>query len=277
MRLYAHTNVFSSLLDSPLEDFFVKEGENEFSYEIKRKFQAPYVPAEYFVESINILPNEINPSDLRSVASDYIQKIVEDHLNYRIKINYPISPNSEYGELPLMSFNLDGLIGALWFQFYQYASGITKFGECKKCGEWFIQSDQKKEKWKQFCSDICRASYSKISEELNFIKDILAKSGYDKNRIFSERAIYLNNGRNFRADLILPNKKSKDEINLIDLKTTKYKENATDMYDGIFSQNENIKNILIVFNDGVWGRKRIGEWKSLGNLSSSVFKTFLKL
>ena len=142
-----------------LENYFSIEGGNEIHLDIKKINQNAKVPAKYFIECYGMLDDDEKNYPLERILSNlarkYVQSIIEDHLDYRLKIQR----NKELRDikpLSLLFIKVDGLIGALWLQFYQYATNLSKFGYCKTCGDWFLQSDQRVVTRKEFCSNKCK-------------------------------------------------------------------------------------------------------------------------
>jgi len=284
MKLFQYSEdeaiIFSEVFSNEiLRNYFSIDGD-EIHLDIKKDYQNPFVPAQYFIENFHILDSAEKDMPLTrilpSLAGRYIQKTIEDHLDHRLKIHY----NKELRNTPhsLISIKVEGLIGALWLQFYQYAAGLTKFGFCQTCGNWFLQSDQRVVTRKKFCSNKCKISHSRGSENENKVLEKLKKNELIKFQ--KHEVIQLQQGKNFRADLVFYNNKKKDLINIIELKTRKKraKEDSFSQLDEAFNLNNKINTAFVVFQDGIWGRtKNNKNWKLLGSVNDRQFNPFIKL
>ena len=252
-----------------LEDFFTVD-DGSINLEIKKENQAPYIPAIYFIEWFHTLdPAERSVPLTRilpSIARTYVQQIIEDHLNHRITMNYRRLVNDQSH---LMNFKLNGLIGALWFQFYQYANGLTTFGVCQTCRKWFIHADEKKKKEKKFCSDKCRVSFSRRVRYENDIINKLKRAGCKEENIRkgmrlsldNEKSIqnnFLNRKTSYYADIVVLDKNGKGGISIIEVKSRKRRaqDEALLFLDEVFSLNDKVNKAFVVFQDYVLGRTK---------------------
>ena len=272
-----------------LENYFSIEGGNEIHLDIKRINQNANVPAKYFIECYGMLDDDEKNYPIARILSNlarkYAQSIIEDHLDYRLQIQH----NKELKDikpLSLLSIKVDGLIGALWLQLYQYAAGLTKFGICQTCTNWFIESDKRVTTRKKFCSNKCKMSNMRGGDNrtkiINLfrhknVKDLLLALKNEENINFS------NQGISYKPDIVLFSKKTKKLDGLIEFKTRKKRReeeifSKIDSVMKLYEENKQLNKAYVFFQDECWGRtKNNKNWKQLGSLNDPKFNPFLKL
>lgn len=287
--------------DNLLNNYFTIDG-NKIHLDIKNSQKAK-VPAKYFIECYGMLDDDEKnyPSSriLSVLAKKFVQSIIEDHLNYRLKILH----NKELKGIEPLSFlsiKTDGLIGSLWLQFYQFAVGLSSFGKCQMCGNWFYESDKRVTTRKKFCSNSCKMSNVRSSalenqivnkiDTLNSVnitlEEILPffKGGKKLNDkilgLFKHRVFIFKDGSNYRSDFSIYNNKTGHLLIVFEIKTRKKRsvEKSFSQIDRVFDLNPNIKDGYVFFNQECWGRtKNNKNWKQLGSLNDPKFNPFIKL